>query len=115
MPGALYGAGQRTLVLGTGASLAARADFAAIRQEAPQHIVLLVVDFYIVNAERAHLGAAKASTPEAATTTTLVAVIVIHFFAAARRRAARCFTLYYNIIVEPALDIVGHFGVLLQV
>ena len=44
MAGALDGASQYTLMPGTGARLPARSDLAFVRDEAPEHIALLVVD-----------------------------------------------------------------------
>ena len=57
--GALEGHGQRALVLGAGARLAARLDLGALREVAAEAVDLLVVDAVrLVGAEGADLAAA---------------------------------------------------------
>ena len=51
---------------GTGASLPTRANFGAVCQEAPQHIVVFVVDAGdLLDAKRTHLGARRKPPPSA--------------------------------------------------
>jgi hypothetical protein len=78
-------------MLGTRSCLTARADFASIRQEAAQHVILLVINLYVIDTERANFGATK---PTATTTTaTFITIIIIApiITAGRARRAAGCF------------------------
>src|SRR5215203_4118716 len=91
MAGTLDRGGQRALMFGAGAGLAARLDLAALGDVAPQAREVLVVDLFdAVHAEGANLAArAKAAAAEASSAAWALAIAAAFRAGSARRKAAR--------------------------